>query len=43
MLICNTCGLHYEVIWNNDGDEPPTNYCPRCGEYEDLTTDEEEV
>lgn len=31
MLICKDCGLQYDVIWNNDGQEPPCEYCPRCG------------
>ena len=31
MLKCNDCDLHYEVIWNYDGQEPPQYFCPRCG------------
>jgi hypothetical protein len=31
MLICTDCGLHYDVVWNNDGDSPPNDFCPRCG------------
>jgi hypothetical protein len=31
MLVCLDCDLKYEVIWNYDGDDPPCNYCPRCG------------
>ncbi len=33
-IVCQDCGLRYQVIWSNDGDEPPCNYCPRCGSQE---------
>lgn len=35
-LTCNDCGLRYDVVWNNDGDIPPVEFCPRCGET-DIT------
>ena len=31
MMFCPDCELHYDVTWNNDGQEPPTKFCPRCG------------
>jgi rRNA maturation endonuclease Nob1 len=30
-IVCNECGLRYEVVWSNDGQEAPTDFCPRCG------------
>ena len=30
-IVCKECGLRYEVIWHNDGQEAPCEFCPRCG------------
>jgi rRNA maturation endonuclease Nob1 len=41
MLKCQDCDLRYEVIWDNDGQESPCEYCPRCGSQELIAEDED--
>lgn len=43
MIICQDCDLNYEVVWNNDGQEAPCKFCPRCGSEELKTETAEEA
>jgi hypothetical protein len=30
-MVCEECGLCYQIIWGNDGQDRPIYFCPRCG------------
>jgi len=42
MIKCEECELYYDVIWNNDGGEPPLSFCPRCGAEDPTNEDNQE-